>query len=107
MDGPVMSDPRKPVSASPAFRPGALPRRGRIAVVKGQDVSRYTDFYHIVLGAPWWAFFLGLAAVFAGVNVVFAFAYVADRGGSSMRDREVFGTRSSSAPRPSARSITA
>ncbi len=76
-----MSDPRKPVSTSPAFRPGALPRRGRVAIVKGQDVSRYTDFYHIILGAPWWAFFLGLGAVFVGVNAIFAALYVVDRGG--------------------------
>jgi inward rectifier potassium channel len=81
MDRPAMSDPKKPVSTSPAFRPGALPQRGRIAIVKGQDVSRYTDFYHAVLRAPWWAFFLGLAGVFAGTNVLFAMAYVVDRGG--------------------------
>lgn len=72
---------RKP-PASPAFRPGALPRREqRLAIVKGQDVSRYTDFYHAVLRAPWWLFFLGLAAVFVATNLVFAFLYVSDPGG--------------------------
>lgn len=76
-----MSEPRKPISSSAAYRPGALPRRGRVAIVKGQDISRYTDFYHAVLRAPWWAFFLGLAGVFAGTNVIFALLYVADRGG--------------------------
>ena len=76
-----MSEPKKPNSTSPAFRPGALPQRGRIAIVKGQDVSRYTDFYHAVLRAPWWLFFLGLAAVFASTNAIFALAYLADPGG--------------------------
>jgi inward rectifier potassium channel len=76
-----MSDPGKPISSSPAYRPGALPRRGRIAIVKGQDGGRYTDFYHLVLRTPWWGFFLGLAGVFIGVNVIFALAYLADPGG--------------------------
>jgi len=76
-----MSEPRPPISSSPAFRPGALPQHGRIAIVKGQDISRYTDFYHAVLRAPWWLFFLGLGAVFVGTNVVFALLYVVDRGG--------------------------
>jgi inward rectifier potassium channel len=77
-----MSDPTKrPPPLSPVYRPGALPQRQRLAVVKGQDFSRYTDFYHTVLRAPWWLFFVGLAAVFVAVNAVFAFAYVLDRGG--------------------------
>lgn len=77
-----MSDkPNTPHSTSPSFRPGALPQRGRIAIVKGQDISRYTDFYHFVLGLPWWAFFLGLAAVFVATNLVFALFYLADPGG--------------------------
>jgi len=66
---------------SPAFRPGALSNRKRLAIVKGQDVSRYTDLYHGVLRAPWWLFFLGLAAVFVGTNAIFALAYMADPGG--------------------------
>ena len=76
-----MSEPAKPAPTAPGPRPGPLPQRGRLAIVKGQDLSRYTDFYHFVLRLPWWAFFLGLAAVFAGTNVVFAFFYVADPGG--------------------------
>jgi inward rectifier potassium channel len=74
-------DPGKRLPPSPVFRPGALPHRQRLAVVKGQDLSRFTDFYHTVLRAPWWLFFLGLAAVFVLVNAVFASAYVMDRGG--------------------------
>jgi inward rectifier potassium channel len=76
-----MSEPKKPIPTSPAFRQGGLPQRGRIAIVKGQDVSRYTDFYHAVLRAPWWAFFFGLAAVFAATNAAFALAYMADPKG--------------------------
>ncbi|HTT98027.1 MAG TPA: ion channel [Rhizomicrobium sp.] len=75
-------DPAKrPPPLSPVYRPGALPQRQRLAVVKGQDFSRYTDLYHAVLRAPWWLFFVGLAGVFVAVNALFAFAYVMDRGG--------------------------
>jgi inward rectifier potassium channel len=54
-------------------------RRGqRIAVMRGQDKGRFTDFYHVVLTAPWWLFFFGLAAFFAAINIVFAGLYLAD-----------------------------
>lgn len=53
----------------------------RVAIVRGQDRSRWTDFYHLVLTTPWWSFFLGLAAVFFLVNALFALAYLADPGG--------------------------
>jgi len=76
-----MSDKQPPPDRVLGFRPGALPHRGRLAIVKGQDISRYTDFYHMVLGAPWWLFFLGLAGVFVGTNLVFALLYLADPGG--------------------------
>ena len=77
-----MSEAKKPPPAASAFRTGgALPQRGRIAIVKGQDISRYTDLYHSVLRAPWWLFFLGLAAVFVTTNAIFALAYLADPGG--------------------------
>jgi len=77
-----VTDTRPKPPATPAFRPGgALPQRGRIAIVKGQDISRYTDLYHAVLRAPWWLFFLGLAAVFVTTNAIFALAYLADPGG--------------------------
>ena len=52
--------------------------RQRVAIVKGQDVSRYTDFYHAVLITPWWLFFFGLAAFFVVINIVFALLYLAD-----------------------------
>jgi inward rectifier potassium channel len=54
------------------------PRGKRVAIVKGQDASRYTDFYHAVLTAPWWQFFLGLAAFFGTINAVFALLYLFD-----------------------------
>src|ERR1700749_2519635 len=79
MSAPNDSTNRPP--PSPIFRPGAFNPRERLAIVRGQDVSRYTDLYHAVLRAPWWLFFVGLAAVFVAVNAVFASAYVVDRGG--------------------------
>jgi inward rectifier potassium channel len=79
MSAPV--DPTNRPPPSPVFRPGAFKPREKLAIVKGQDVSRYTDVYHAVLRAPWWLFFVGLAAVFVAINAVFALLYVADAGG--------------------------
>ncbi len=66
------------------FTPGSmvrLPRGKRLAIMKGQDSSRWTDVYHAVLTAPWWLFFLGLAGFFAAINVVFALFYLSDPNG--------------------------
>jgi inward rectifier potassium channel len=52
-----------------------------MAVIIGQDLSRWTDFYHFILTVPWSVFFLGVAAFFFTINVVFAFAYMADPNG--------------------------
>jgi inward rectifier potassium channel len=52
-----------------------------MAVIIGQDLSRWTDFYHLILTVPWSVFFLGMAAFFFMINVVFAFAYMADPNG--------------------------
>ena len=52
-----------------------------MAVIKGQDFTRWTDFYHFVLTVPWSVFFLGMAVWFFLINVVFAFAYLADPNG--------------------------
>jgi inward rectifier potassium channel len=79
-----MSTPDDPAKRAPqptAFRTGAFRPRERLAIVKGQDTSRYTDLYHAVMRAPWWLFFLGLAGVYIAVNVTFALLYVADPGG--------------------------
>lgn len=76
------SDPR---SSGGRFRGPADIMRARtgtrLAVIKGQDRTRWTDFYHGVLTAPWWLFFLGLAAVFLGVNSIFALLYMIDPHG--------------------------
>jgi inward rectifier potassium channel len=53
----------------------------RLAVIKGQDRTRWTDFYHGVLTVPWSTFFLGLAGFFFAVNALFALLYAADRHG--------------------------
>jgi len=57
------------------------PPRRRLAVVRGQDRSRWTDFYHMILTAPWIVFIAGLLAFFFFVNVVFALFYMADPNG--------------------------
>jgi inward rectifier potassium channel len=54
-------------------RPGA-----RVAIVKGQDRSRWTDIYHAILTVPWWAFFAGLFGFFLGISLIFALLYLAD-----------------------------
>lgn len=50
-------------------------------VIRGQDRSRWKDIYHLVLTAPWWAFFLGLAGFFVTLNALFAVFYYADPHG--------------------------
>jgi len=59
------------------------PLRSRVAIVKGQDSGRFTDFYHLVLTSGWSLFMVELAALFVVLNVVFAFFYLADPGGVS------------------------
>lgn len=56
----------------------AAQRGRRMAVIKGQDRTRWTDVYHAVLRAPWWLFFLGLGGSFVLVNALFAALYLAD-----------------------------
>ncbi len=50
----------------------------RVAVIKGQDSTRWTDLYHAVLIAPWWLFFLGTAIFFLVANSFFALLYMAE-----------------------------
>jgi inward rectifier potassium channel len=50
----------------------------RLAIVKGQDSSRWTDFYHSVLIMPWWVFFAALAGSFVLINAIFAVAFMFD-----------------------------
>ena len=80
-----MSEPQ--ISSDPAPsrpRPVSLVRGApgkRVAIVKGQDYSRFTDFYHGVLTVSWPLFFLELLAAFIAVNLIFATLYVGDPGG--------------------------
>jgi inward rectifier potassium channel len=53
----------------------------RVAIIKGQDYSRFTDFYHGVLTVSWPFFFLELLAAFIAVNLVFAVLYLTDPHG--------------------------
>ncbi|HEY0301963.1 MAG TPA: hypothetical protein VGC36_11540, partial [Rhizomicrobium sp.] len=53
----------------------------RVAIVRGQDESRWTDFYHVILTVPWSLFFTGLFGFFVAVNLIFALLYLADPTG--------------------------
>ena len=80
-----MSEPPAPSDQpSPRARPVSLlrgPPGQRVAIVKGQDYSRFTDFYHGILTVSWPLFFLELLAAFIAVNLIFATLYVCDPGG--------------------------
>lgn len=65
-------------------KPSQIPRsraRGRIAVIRGQDGTRYTDLYHQSLMASWPVFILGLLGIFIAVNLIFAALYMTDPKG--------------------------
>jgi inward rectifier potassium channel len=57
------------------------PQTRRLAIIKGQDAGRFTDFYHAVLTASWPLFVAQLALFFLLLNLAFALLYVSDRGG--------------------------
>jgi inward rectifier potassium channel len=59
------------------------PLRRRVAIVKGQDVGRFTDFYHAILTGSWPVFILQLGAFFVAINLIFAFLYLLDPHGIS------------------------
>src|SRR5437016_3342966 len=66
---------------TPQARIIARGKRTPRAIIKGQDGSRWFDIYHAVLTAPWWAFFVAVAMIFATVNTIFALLYMsAPRG---------------------------
>ena len=65
-------------------RPTVRGRR-RPAVIKGQDITRWTDFYHAVLTVPWREFFLGWRCSSSPINVAFALLYMADPHGIAAR----------------------
>lgn len=65
----------------PATRSARSTRRQRMAIVKGQDSSRWIDAYHLVLNVSWGEFFLALAACFVSLNTLFGLVYFADLHG--------------------------
>jgi inward rectifier potassium channel len=71
------TEPAQPLSIARARA------RRRVAIIKGQDNSRWTDFYHAVLTMPWAVFFLSLAGFFLLMNAGFALLYMADSVGVS------------------------
>jgi inward rectifier potassium channel len=72
--------PKKPQTLSQVI---TSRKARRVAVIKGQDSSRWTDLYHAVLTAPWWLFFVGTAVFFLAANTFFALLYMADPHGLS------------------------
>ncbi|HEY5238885.1 MAG TPA: ion channel [Rhizomicrobium sp.] len=77
-----MTKHKKPEPLPNGYRRFITPgQKRRMAVVKGQDSSRWTDFYHNVLTAPWWVFFVGLALMFITINAIFALAYMSQPDG--------------------------
>ena len=76
--------PPKPPKKPPTLSQAVTSRRPqRLAIIKGQDNTRWTDFYHAVLTAPWWLFFVGTAVFFLLLNAFFALFYMADPHGLS------------------------
>ena len=69
----------------PAPRIARARRGARIAIVKGQDGTRWTDIYHRVLTMSWGAFFLALALCFVALNGLFALLYLASHGVTNAR----------------------
>ncbi len=53
----------------------------RLAIIKGQDRSRWTDFYHAILIIPWPLFLMALAVFFVVLNCAFALLYLVDPTG--------------------------
>lgn len=67
------------VKAAPIGKTLANARPGkRTAIVRGQDSSRWTDLYHIMLNMPWSVFLLTALAMFLALNSVFSLLYMAD-----------------------------
>ena len=75
-----MSEPQTPPRPRPVSLVRGAPGK-RVAIVKGQDYGRFTDFYHAILTVSWPWFFLELLAAFIIVNLLFATLYVTDPNG--------------------------
>jgi inward rectifier potassium channel len=81
-----INDPGDKPQANNSYSPRAThvrPRtpRGRLAVIRGQDGTRFTDFYHQSLMASWPVFLLGLLGIFVAINLIFAALYMTDPKG--------------------------
>jgi inward rectifier potassium channel len=63
---------------APSFARALSSPPGQRPIVVGQDGSRWKDIYHLVLTAPWWAFFLGLVGIYFAINALFAGLYLLD-----------------------------
>jgi inward rectifier potassium channel len=89
-----MSQSPPPAGEGTRKRPLSLakaPLRQRLAVIKGQDSGRFTDFYYGVLTASWPVFVLQLAALFLTANLIFAICYLADPHGIANARPDNFG----------------
>jgi inward rectifier potassium channel len=68
------------------YRRATLTRIGRTGpgrrnfVVRGGPTDGWRDLYHHLLTMPWWAFVATTAAVYLGVNLLFALLYWPDTG---------------------------
>jgi inward rectifier potassium channel len=80
-----------PTYSATAFRPRERRTQSVKPIIRGQDGTQWKDIYHAVLTIPWWAFFLGLAAVFLGVNAIFACLYLLAPGSVMGAHRGSFG----------------
>ena len=78
-----MNDRQQAQNQAPAISTAKYLRSRKLqrVIIKGQDRSRWTDFYHAVLTAPWWLFLIGLATVFLILNVGFALLYLSAPNG--------------------------
>lgn len=77
-----MTKAKAPKTESEAHYPRIInKRKAPKPIILGQDRGRWTDFYHIVLTAPWWLFILGMAGTLIVVNAIFAVLYMLDPAG--------------------------
>ncbi|NIK88837.1 inward rectifier potassium channel [Rhizomicrobium palustre] len=79
-----LSDRISPKNWRAAPAPGSYITPGgmkRFAIIKGQDHTRWTDFYHAILTIPWALFIPVLGLFFVLLNSVFALIYMLDPGG--------------------------
>jgi len=70
--------PRRPIVPGSYVTPGGLKR---FAIIRGQDRTRWTDFYHAILTIPWLLFIPVLGLFFVLLNSVFALLYMLDPQG--------------------------